>query len=142
MIGKQFAHLNSPHRENTLSYNIPIWFVLLIQQTKRSESMPRPDPLASDADALIDAVIDREGRYVNHPADRGGPTCWGITRSEEHTSELKSLMRISYAVFCLKKKNKTKTKNMSNYTYKYKNSQPTTTNIRTVRTKNHQHASL
>src|SRR3546814_8128820 len=32
----------------------------------------------------------------------------GIERSEEHTSELESLMRISYAVFCLKKKKKTK----------------------------------
>src|SRR3546814_1500627 len=32
-------------------------------------------------------------------------------RSEEHTSELQSLMRISYAVFCLKKKNKTTTTN-------------------------------
>src|SRR3546814_7679890 len=31
----------------------------------------------------------------------------GLIRSEEHTSELQSLMRISYAVFCLKKKNKT-----------------------------------
>src|SRR3546814_9175071 len=30
--------------------------------------------------------------------------CSDSTRSEEHTSELKSLMRISYAVFCLKKK--------------------------------------
>src|SRR3546814_8500108 len=30
----------------------------------------------------------------------------GIVRSEEHTSELQSLMRISYAVFCLKKKKK------------------------------------
>src|SRR3546814_8824025 len=30
-----------------------------------------------------------------------------MVRSEEHTSELQSLMRISYAVFCLKKKNKT-----------------------------------
>src|SRR3546814_9762632 len=30
----------------------------------------------------------------------------GNNRSEEHTSELQSLMRISYAVFCLKKKNK------------------------------------
>src|SRR3546814_2645996 len=29
-----------------------------------------------------------------------------VRRSEEHTSELQSLMRISYAVFCLKKKNK------------------------------------
>src|SRR3546814_3414450 len=31
-------------------------------------------------------------------------TVWGEVRSEEHTSELQSLMRISYAVFCLKKK--------------------------------------
>src|SRR3546814_6984431 len=39
------------------------------------------------------------------PAGRGdGGTC----RSEEHTSELQSLMRISYAVFCLKKKKKSK----------------------------------
>src|SRR3546814_8057951 len=36
--------------------------------------------------------------------------CWNAVtpiRSEEHTSELQSLMRISYAVFCLKKKKKT-----------------------------------
>src|SRR3546814_6142054 len=32
----------------------------------------------------------------------------GTARSEEHTSELQSLMRISYAVFCLKQKNKNK----------------------------------
>src|SRR3546814_5449699 len=32
-----------------------------------------------------------------------------LLRSEEHTSELQSLMRISYAVFCLKKKNQKKT---------------------------------
>src|SRR3546814_10355855 len=36
---------------------------------------------------------------------RGGTEMFGIEdRSEEHTSELQSLMRISYAVFCLKKK--------------------------------------
>src|SRR3546814_3861802 len=34
----------------------------------------------------------------------------GVSRSEEHTSELQSLMRTSYAVFCLKKKNKQKKK--------------------------------
>src|SRR3546814_10584544 len=34
------------------------------------------------------------------------PTFGRVRRSEEHTSELQSLMRISYAVFCLKKKNK------------------------------------
>src|SRR3546814_7307379 len=33
-----------------------------------------------------------------------GPESQGERRSEEHTSELQSLMRISYAVFCLKKK--------------------------------------
>src|SRR3546814_2292167 len=33
-----------------------------------------------------------------------------VGRSEEHTSELQSLMRISYAVFCLKKKNKQRNK--------------------------------
>src|SRR3546814_6904016 len=37
-------------------------------------------------------------------------------RSEEHTSELQSLMRNSYAVFCLKKKNLTHTKNNTNNT--------------------------
>lgn len=32
-------------------------------------------------DQLIDAVIDREGGYVHHPADRGGATRWGITEA-------------------------------------------------------------
>ena len=32
-------------------------------------------------DGLIDALIDREGGYVNHPADKGGPTCFGITEA-------------------------------------------------------------
>src|SRR3546814_1534067 len=40
------------------------------------------------------------------------------SRSEEHTSELQSLMRISYAVFCLKKKN-TKTVNLTTHTYEH-----------------------
>src|SRR3546814_13359102 len=42
------------------------------------------------------------------PADRRGAQKGGeeAARSEEHTSELQSLMRISYAVFCLKTKNK------------------------------------
>src|SRR3546814_4420432 len=42
-----------------------------------------------------------------------------IPRSEEHTSELQSLMRISYAVFCLKKKtNTSKQKKTNTYTHK------------------------
>src|SRR3546814_1154018 len=39
-------------------------------------------------------------------SNRGTVTRRSQKRSEEHTSELQSLMRISYAVFCLKKKNK------------------------------------
>src|SRR3546814_2838391 len=38
-----------------------------------------------------------------------------VERSEEHTSELQSLMRISYAVFCLKKKTTITTNNSTNY---------------------------
>src|SRR3546814_8451963 len=46
---------------------------------------------------------------------RGCRKC-GLVRSEEHTSELQSLMRISYAVFCLKKNN-TEIRNMTHNTH-------------------------
>src|SRR3546814_450629 len=52
-------------------------------------------------------------------------------RSEEHTSELQSLMRISYAVFCLKKKNKPTTTSNSICATKY-NSYTTTLTVLTV----------
>src|SRR3546814_4290255 len=44
-------------------------------------------------------------RPAHHDDEIGGGEVH-VRRSEEHTSELQSLMRISYAVFCLKKKNK------------------------------------
>src|SRR3546814_2165220 len=49
------------------------------------------------------------GDSLIYLVDRYGDN--GSIRSEEHTSELQSLMRISYAVFCLKKKKKTTTNN-------------------------------
>src|SRR3546814_6000475 len=61
-----------------------------------------------DGDAgVVDQHVDRPQRVLGRiegGADRGGVG----DRSEEHTSELQSLMRISYAVFCLKKKKQKK----------------------------------
>src|SRR3546814_9167837 len=55
-----------------------------------------------------------EGRLYQEPRRQGHclyPRSQGLgLRSEEHTSELQSLMRISYAVFCLKKKKRNNTK--------------------------------
>src|SRR3546814_9334167 len=71
-----------------------------------AERAARPDALGQD---LADAP---DGRA--RPADRGRHTA--RRRSEEHTSELQSLMRISYAVFCLKKKHKLTVNNMRIHT--------------------------
>lgn len=37
--------------------------------------------MTEDVDELIAELIEREGGYVNHPADRGGATCWGVTQA-------------------------------------------------------------
>src|SRR3546814_7615557 len=52
--------------------------------------------------------LDVGATYYAYPGNRdwAGPSDYS-ERSEEHTSELQSLMRISYAVFCLKKKQST-----------------------------------
>src|SRR3546814_10051641 len=52
---------------------------------------------------VIDFEIGVDNFLVAHSIRR----IWDAARSEEHTSELQSLMRISYAVFCLKKNNHT-----------------------------------
>src|SRR3546814_3187341 len=53
---------------------------------------------------LLWALVFPWGRRAQAPSDRLGHRA--AARSEEHTSELQSLMRISYAVFCLKKNTK------------------------------------
>src|SRR3546814_3199747 len=76
-------------------------------------------------DAAMASMYPRpwEGLEMARPCIRWDRHCrsWGIadtktgSRSEEHTSELQSLMRISYAVFCLKKKKKKNNKLDSMY---------------------------
>src|SRR3546814_3222103 len=62
-----------------------------------------------DDHALSRGTAGQAGRSQGRRAPgkaKGLGACWRVARSEEHTSELQSLMRISYAVFCLKKKKK------------------------------------
>src|SRR3546814_9397962 len=61
------------------------------------DQQPRLDPL-SQSEAAQPAIERAPGIDAQPSAE---------SRSEEHTSELQSLMRISYAVFCLKKKKNT-----------------------------------
>src|SRR3546814_10130328 len=66
-----------------------------VYANSRGEGAPEPDTLDSQRTFdLLDSVVIviRQSLQLVRP------------RSEEHTSELQSLMRISYAVFCLKKK--------------------------------------
>src|SRR3546814_2658776 len=59
----------------------------------------------ADADFIkkFAGLLDAEGAAHDIAGYRDAPPGLRIWRSEEHTSELQSLMRISYAVFCLKK---------------------------------------
>src|SRR3546814_8726888 len=72
------------------------------------------------AGAAVNAAAGWVGRGgAALPASAGGIRAGGVdsstgARSEEHTSELQSLMRISYAVFCLKKKKKKSTQDTTN----------------------------
>src|SRR3546814_5471931 len=86
----------------------------------RSENLCRSDimvissmsiiPISATAGAFFSRsfAMARVGCLTLAPKDRDG------RRSEEHTSELQSLMRISYAVFCLKKKKKKERHNTQN----------------------------
>jgi lysozyme family protein len=44
-------------------------------------------------DRLIDGILEREGGYVNHPADKGGPTCFGITEQVARAHGYRGAMR-------------------------------------------------
>src|SRR3546814_2555280 len=73
-------------------------------RTVRSRRWPAAGQHRQDPDP---AGGGEPGAQRRRGAARRGPARAGDQRSEEHTSELQSLMRISYAVFCLKKKKTT-----------------------------------
>src|SRR3546814_2809689 len=73
------------------------------------------EPLALAAVQGAQGRLDRGvGAEAGRPDHRAHHLAADRRRSEEHTSELQSLMRISYAVFCLKKKT-TPTRTLSNH---------------------------
>src|SRR3546814_5108283 len=79
--------------------------VLAISQDRGGEAVV--DPFLARLDLQhLPIYLDAKGELGRGFALKGLPT----TRSEEHTSELQSLMRNSYAVFCLTKKQQSKDK--------------------------------
>src|SRR3546814_5157146 len=79
---------------------------IVLSGTVCGEACGRHGDRPSWPHARSTATFPRPGWMLRHLAAPGGRTRGDPARSEEHTSELQSLMRISYAVFCLKKKKK------------------------------------
>src|SRR3546814_4210008 len=91
----------------------------LLETRAQGDAVLFPQTVGGGAQQAAGAAAPRGSVQIDHVAHhhvkgRGGPGGLAMIarRSEEHTSELQSLMRTSYAVFCLKKKKKnTHTKN-------------------------------
>src|SRR3546814_10564541 len=84
--------------------------ILIVEFAKQAEEQDGLSPI----DAAVRAARDRlRPILMTSFAFILGAVPLLIARSEEHTSELQSLMRISYAVFCLKKKKKQKQKQLN-----------------------------
>src|SRR3546814_3967087 len=100
----------------------------------RRRNTQRIAPRSCDDQQTADPSGLTDLRMIRSVKPHAGATCYAIApvgserltmiRSEEHTSELQSLMRISYAVFCLKKK---------------KYTQPNDTNTTKIHNKIHLH---
>src|SRR3546814_17357365 len=85
-------------------------FFLMIRRPPRST---RTDTLFPYTTLFrsVDERLERGARRAHRPRHVHLARADVVERSEEHTSELQSLMRISYAVFCLKKKRKNEQQN-------------------------------
>src|SRR3546814_3512406 len=74
-----------------------------LTEEQRALSLGIARRMVTDVAARLDPAIDPAALW-NEWLRGGLPSAARIARSEEHTSELQSLMRTSYAVYCLKKK--------------------------------------
>src|SRR3546814_8695749 len=74
-----------------------------VPQLRRLPGGAAPAAVEVDRHQHFEVVVLRQAVELL-PVEAGAQRVPGAGRSEEHTSELQSLMRISYAVFCLKKK--------------------------------------
>src|SRR3546814_3520524 len=106
VTGVQTCALPISGREQQLARRMGLAAVVVEEHARRTVQL-------RDDDAL--GAVDDEGAVVGHERDLAhvdllllhvldGLARRLAVRSEEHTSELQSLMRLSYAVFCLKKK--------------------------------------
>src|SRR3546814_7099469 len=117
-----------------LLLDVLIFFFLMIRRPPRSTRtdtlFPYTTLFRSIRHTAIQSRASRIRRSRSSPANSA--TCG---RSEEHTSELQSLMRISYAVFCLKKKkNKKKTISQLTFSKSHKNEKNQPNKSKTTRT--------
>src|SRR3546814_4424163 len=109
-----------PTRTDTLCPSTTLFRSQLLESTGSAVAEVGHPAIRAVQHAEQAAVVeDRDGDHRNDALRLGlPPEVMGDAgrgaRSEEHTSELQSLMRISYAVFCLKKKKKTKKKPVTN----------------------------
>src|SRR3546814_11511044 len=92
-------------------YFFCLFFFLMIRRPPRSTRTDTLFPYTT----LFRSIDRKRIALENHGAQPHPFSGWlaNAMRSEEHTSELQSLMRISYAVFCLKKKKKQRQKPQS-----------------------------
>src|SRR3546814_5625490 len=101
-----FLVLRRPPR-STLTDTLFPYTPLFRSQRRRIARADRPG--AGLADRLVGNASGRIHPSTTDQSSLRRSVARRSARSEEHTSELQSLMRISYAVFCLKKKKNTKT---------------------------------
>src|SRR3546814_13806551 len=101
------------------SLRVPVVFFLMIRRPPRSTRTDTLFPYTTLFRSRMHGLqhiggvlrdLGRTPRHVGLPVRHVVTRCPRM-RSEEHTSELQSLMRISYAVFCLKKKRKNRPRN-------------------------------